>query len=227
MTWAKICGLCRPDDVTLCAEAGADALGFVVDYPADVPWNLSLAEAAALMDLVPPGVERVAVVGDEPEAVLAIADALRPDLVQLHADEAPATTALLVRELHARGVRVAKALRFDVVSGALVSRHPLPADPVVAARHHAARGVDLVLVDSVSTSRPAGTGRTVDLAVARAIRQRAGVPVVLAGGLNAGNVAAVIASVDPFGVDVISGVEEPVGRKDAGQVRAFLSAVRG
>ena len=227
MTWAKICGLCHPDDVTTCVDAGADALGFVVDYPAEVPWNLTVERARELMALVPAGVERVAVVGDDPDQVLSIAEALRPDLVQLHADEDPATTARLVQGLHALGVRAAKALRFDVDSGALLTRHELPADPVATARSYVAMGVDVLLVDSVSATHPAGTGRTVDLSVAAAVRRGAGVPVVLAGGLRADNVAAAVAAVEPYGVDVISGVEEPVGRKDPARVRAFMTAVRG
>lgn len=227
MTWAKICGLTHPDDVALCVTAGADALGFVVEYPADVPWNLTRDEAATLMRLVPDDVERVAVVGDSPSHVLGIAAALRPDMVQLHADEAPETTAQLVADLHGLGIRVAKALRFQVETGLLLTRHEVPEDPVVAAQLYAAAGVDVLLVDSVSATRPAGTGRTVDLAVARRIRDGVAVPVVLAGGLRPDNVAAAIRTVEPFGVDVISSVECPVGRKDPGRVRSFLAAVRG
>lgn len=227
MTWAKICGVCHPEDVAICTEAGADALGFVVDYPADVPWNLTLAQARTLMSSVPAGTERVAVVGDDPGQVLAIADELRPDLVQLHADEDPATTGDLVHGLHGLGVRVVKALRFDIDSGLLLTRHQVPQAPVDTARMYADLGVDVLLVDSVSRHRPAGTGRTVDREVARAIRDTAGVPVVLAGGLRADNVAAAIEAVHPYGVDVISGVEGPVGRKDPDRVRAFLRAVRG
>lgn len=227
MTWAKICGICHPDDIALCAAAGADALGFVVDYPIDVPWNLTVAQARDLMALVPSGVQRVAVVGEDPDQVMLIAQRLRPDLVQLHADEDPATTARLIEGLHTLGVRVIKALRFDVASGAPLTRHHVPGAPLDTARHYAEAGIDMLLVDSVSATRPAGTGRTVDLRVARAIRDGAGVPVVLAGGLRADNVAAAITAVEPFGVDVISGVEQSVGRKDPGLVAGFLAAVRG
>lgn len=226
MTWAKICGICHADDVATCVDAGADALGFVVDYPVEVPWNPTVEAARELMALVPAGVERVAVVGADPDQVLSIAEALHPDLVQLHADEDHATTARLVEGLHALGVRVAKALRFDVDSGALLTRHDVPETPVATARLYAALGVDVLLVDSVSRDRPAGTGRTVDFRMARTIRDGAGIPVVLAGGLRADNVAAAITAVEPYGVDVISGVEEPVGRKDPARVRAFLAAVR-
>ncbi|SDB93558.1 phosphoribosylanthranilate isomerase [Raineyella antarctica] len=227
MTWAKICGICHPEDVATCVGAGVDALGFVVEYPADVPWNLTVARARELMALVPPGVERVAVVGDDHGRVLSIAGELRPDLVQLHADEDPRTTARLVGELHGLGIRVVKALRFDVDSGRLLTAHPVPGTPLATARWYAEAGVDILLVDSVSRDRPAGTGRTVDLRVARAVREGAGVPVVLAGGLRADNVEAAIEAVQPYGVDVISGVEGPVGHKDPDRVRAFLAAVRG
>lgn len=87
-------------------------------------------------------------------------------------------------------IRVAKALRLDVDSGALRARHELPGSPVQAARIYA------------------GTG----------------VPVVLARSLWADNVANTIAAVQPYGVDVISGVERLVGHKDPGKVRAFLRA---
>lgn len=227
MTWVKICGICHGDDVAICVGAGADALGFVVDYPVDVPWNLAPEQAEELMALVPAAVERVVVVGEDPERVLSIADRLRPDVVQLHADEAPDITARLVEDLHARGFRVAKALRFDVDSGALRTRHKVPATAVATAQLYAGMGVDIVLVDSVSAQRPAGTGRTVDLRTARAIRDQIAVPVVLAGGLRSDNVAAAIAAVQPFGVDVISGVEQPVGRKDPARVSAFLAAAQG
>ena len=227
MTWVKICGVCHADDVAMCVEAGADALGFVVGYPIEVPWNLTPDQAEELMALVPDRVERVVVVGDDPKQVLTIADRLRPDLVQLHADEAPDVTARLVADLHARGFKVAKAVRFDVDSGALQTRHKVPATTVATAQLYAGMGVDVVLVDSISAQRPAGTGRTVDLRTARAVRDEVSVPVVLAGGLRSDNVAAAIGAVRPFGVDVISGVEKPVGRKDPERVSAFLAAVRG
>ncbi len=226
MTWVKVCGVCREQDVTICVAAGVDALGFVVDYPVDVPWNISVERAGALASLVPPGIERVAVVGEDASSIVEIAEALRPAVVQLHADEDPEATAGLVEHLHAHGVRVAKALRFDVASGRLVSRHSLPVDPLAVGALYAAAGVDLLLVDSISRDRPAGTGRTVDMRVARRIRDGVGLPVVLAGGLNAGNVAAAIAAVEPYGVDVISGVENPVGCKDPELVRAFVAAAR-
>nr|WP_255436456.1 phosphoribosylanthranilate isomerase [Tessaracoccus sp. MC1756] len=222
-----MCGVTQADEVIMCAAAGADALGFVVDYPADVPWNLTLAEAVALFAVVPVGVERVLVAGDDPAAVLSLAEALRPDAVQLHADEGPETTRSLAADLHGMGIRILKALRFSVESGGVITDHDVPQDPVAAAQHMVRLGVDALLVDSISSTQVAGTGRTVDLAVARSIRDAVAVPVILAGGLAPGNVAEAIRLVRPHGVDVISGVEARRRVKDPAKVTAFTAAVHG
>ena len=66
MTRIKICGMTSEEDIRLCAAAGVHALGFVVEYPIDVPWNLDRRRARELMRTVPPFVSRVIVVGDDP-----------------------------------------------------------------------------------------------------------------------------------------------------------------
>lgn len=138
MTWVKLCGLTSLGEVAMCASAGADALGFVVEYPAEVPWNLTLGEARELVAAVPAGVERVMVAGDDAGLVLAHAEALRPDAVQLHADEAPATTQELARELKA--IRAVAPHGVDVISGVEARRRVK--DPAkVAAFIEAARGI--------------------------------------------------------------------------------------
>ena len=86
-------------------------------------------------------------------------------------------------------------------------------------------GVDALVLDSFSEARPAGTGQSIDWTMARNIRETVGLPVILAGGLNSGNVGQAVAAVNPYGVDVISGVENPVGKKDPDKVRAFIEAV--
>jgi phosphoribosylanthranilate isomerase len=86
-------------------------------------------------------------------------------------------------------------------------------------------GADALVLDSVSEARPAGTGSSVDWSLARKIRESLRVPVILAGGLNAGNVAQAVMAVLPYGVDVISGVEDASGRKVPEKIRAFIEAV--
>ena len=227
MTWVKLCGITSADEVRACSEAGADALGFVVDFPADVPWNLSIDEAERLMGQVRDGVERVVVAGDDADLVAAQLERLRPHAVQLHADEPPEATRRIAAVAHAVGCRVMKALRFAVESGDVLSAHRTHPDPVAAAGEMLALGVDEVLLDSVSRTQAAGTGRTIDFAVARRIRDAVAAPVVLAGGLTPHNVALAIEAVGPHGVDVISGVETRRRLKDPARVRAFIANARG
>ena len=91
----KICGITHPDDAALAVEEGADALGFVVEYPDANPWILSRRRAAELMRAVPPFVTRVAVVGGDAASILDLAEATEPHVLQLHRDESEACVAEL------------------------------------------------------------------------------------------------------------------------------------
>ncbi len=222
MTRIKICGMTREEDIHLCAAAGAHALGFVVEYPIDVPWNLDRRTARELMSCVPPFVSRVIVVGDDPVTVTALTEFLKPHAVQLHGSEPIAVTATLVKAVHGLGAQVIKALRISIATGKCASPCENPLD---AARMIEETGIDGLVLDSVSDVRPAGTGQSIDWGMARKIRDAVRAPVILAGGLHAGNIGEALAAVRPYGVDVISGVENPVGRKDPGKVKAFMQAV--
>lgn len=223
MTRVKICGLMTEEDIRLCAEAGAHALGFVVEYPIDVPWNLDRVNARELMQTVPPFVSRVIVVGDDPATILGLTRFLKPHVVQLHGSEPLSVTADLVFSIKALGAQVVKALRFSVETGTCCSPWE---DPLEAARMIEETGVDGLVLDSFNEARPAGTGQAMDWTTARRIRNAVDVPVILAGGLNAANVGHAVIAVNPYGVDVISGIEHPVGKKDPDRVRAFIEAVR-
>lgn len=222
MTRIKICGITNREDVRLCVAAGAHALGFVVEYPIDVPWSLDRQIAGDLIRSVPPFVSRVIVVGGDPTTVTALTQLLKPHAVQLHGDEPVAVTATLVSVIHELGAQAIKPLRFSVETGQCLSSYT---DPVEAARQIADTGVDALVLDSVSETQPAGTGKSIDWGLARKIRDSANLPVILAGGLHACNVGAAVAAVNPYGVDVISGVENPGAKKDPEKVRAFVKAV--
>ena len=220
----KICGLMRNEDIRLCTQAGVHALGFVVEYPIKVPWNLDRMTARALMREIPPFVARVIVVGDDPGTVIDLAKILKPHVVQLHGSEPLSVTASLVPVIKGFGVQVIKALRFSVVTGKCVSGTE---NSVEAAKLLEATGVDALVLDSISEAMPAGTGQRIDWSIARKICDSVRIPVILAGGLNSNNVSQAVAAVNPYGVDVISGVENPVGRKDPEKVRAFIEALMG
>ena len=200
----KICGITSPEDALLAAEAGADAVGLVF-WPAS-PRHVGVPMARRISEALPASVVRVGVFVDAPADDMArAADEARLDLLQLHGSEPPEALRSLPR-------RAWKAVR--------VGR-----DFVVADVLRYAGRVAGILLDSRGDGAPGGTGKTFDWTLAREVRKGPSF-LVLAGGLDPGNVAAAIAAVRPDGVDVSSGVEASPGRKDPGRMRAFVAAAR-
>jgi phosphoribosylanthranilate isomerase len=222
VTRVKICGVTSAEEVELCLEAGADALGFVVSYPQPVPWNLTPADARALIARVPPFTATVAVVGGDARTILELVEAVEPSVVQLHRDE-DASTVRAVREGLARtGVRVVKAVRIATDAGAVP-----PAEHWLGlSREFLDAGADAILLDSKTTLRPAGTGQAIDWKIARTVVAALDAPVMLAGGLTPANVAAAVDEVRPYAVDVITAVEDEQHRKLRDRVHAFVTAAR-
>jgi phosphoribosylanthranilate isomerase len=204
VTWVKFCGCTAWSDAALAVEAGADAVGMIF---APSPRRIDPAGARDIAARLPERVEAVGVFVDPSEEELAAALALLPRMsVQFCGSESP--------ELVARyGARAIKAI------------HVGEADETAAlaaacARYPLAR----VLFDTKAAGMAGGTGRTFAWdRVAPIARTR---DVVIAGGLDAANVASCVRSVRPYGVDVRGGIESD-GRKDAAKMRAFREAVRG
>lgn len=219
MVRVKICGNTNAEQVRLCVEAGADCVGFVVEYPVTVPWNLSRGQAGELMALVPPMVARAVVTGGDAEQILELARLLRPHFVQLHTDNSLAETAVIARELAPLGIGLVRALRIDVATQQACGEI---AEPVAAALALQQTGVAAILVDARTENMPAGTGRSVDWETALGIRRALSVPLVLAGGLTPENVRAAVERVGPYAVDVISGVEVSRTVKSPELVREFI-----
>jgi phosphoribosylanthranilate isomerase len=211
------------DDVELAVRAGADALGFVTEYPIPVPWNIARQRAAELVAAVPPFVTTTAVVGGPVDHILEIARTVRPHFLQLHGDETLEGITRVCNALKNTATKVLKALRIDVDTGQALFAVP---DPVAAAHTLAESGIAGLVVDSKTASRPAGTGVTLDWSVIGRITASIGLPVILAGGLTADNVAEAIERVRPYGVDVISGIESAPAVKDGERIRAFVQVVR-
>jgi len=199
---SKICGITRVEDALTAVEAGADAIGLV--FYAKSPRAVSVEQALAIVLALPPFVTCVGLFVDMPrEALRAVLQQVPLDLLQFHGDEAPADC-----EGYARPY--IKALRVR------------PGEDVAAlmAPYAGARGI---LLDTFVEGVPGGTGAAFDWSL---VPQDSGRSIVLAGGLDAGNVAAAIRQVRPYAVDVSGGVEASKGIKDAGKIHAFVQAVR-
>ncbi len=200
----KICGITGRADRDAAAAAGADALGFISGVPVETPRELTAGEAAALVDGVAPFVTSVLVTGpDSVQAAVTRQERVGADLLQVHGNLAPAEVGGL-RERVGAGVVVAVDSESERV-GAY------------------AAAADALLVDSTTETGMGGTGETHDWERTGGISASVDVPVVLAGGLTPENVRAAVETVDPFAVDVASGVEQEPGEKNYDAVEAFVA----
>jgi phosphoribosylanthranilate isomerase len=202
----------RAQDVQMCARHGADIVGFVVEYPRPVPWNLSVAKAKELMADVRKPTETCAVTSGSPDHVLRIAAETKPDYIQLHGRETLEDTAHLVSELGKRGVRVIKAL------------FPDTADLEKTAADFCAAGVYAVLFDP-RTPDNASHSIAADLSAYQKLRHAVDCPAILAGGITPENAAEIIRQTKAEMIDLMTGVEIGPGLKDEAKVIALFQAV--
>jgi phosphoribosylanthranilate isomerase len=192
----KICGITNQADATAAMDGGATALGFNF-YPRS-PRYIEPGRAAEIS--TSPGVRRVGVFVDSPPArVEEIARIARLDVAQLHGNEQP--TAYPAKLPVWKAVRVAGNVDFA----------PYRTCPAEA-----------LLLDGPAAGLYGGSGNSFDWRLAAGI----GKPVVVAGGLDASNVAQAIALAHPWGVDACSRIESAPGRKDREKMNAFLHAAR-
>lgn len=207
----KICGLCRPADVTAVADAGASYGGFV--FFSKSPRNVSIAQARDLALGAPVGLAKVALMVNADDAMLdAITAEVPLDMLQLHGSESPARVA----EVKARyGLPVMKAVG---VGG--------PED--LAAIDVYAEVADQLLIDAKppkGADLPGGNGLAFDWQLL-AGRKYWSVPWMLAGGLTPDNAAEAVLRTGTRQLDVSSGVESAPGVKDAAQIAAFVAAAQ-
>lgn len=214
----KICGLTNLADAQAAVDAGADYLGFIF-YP---PSKRSITPAGAGPIVAAlrarPGCPLLVgvFVNETAEQAAAVLDAVGLDLAQLSGEETPNLIGDRNSPLYGRSF---KALRpTSLAEAEAEAEWYLPPEP--------AANRPSLLLDAYHPTLRGGTGRVADWAMAARLAET--VPqLMLAGGLNADNVAAAVEQVRPFAVDVASGVEAAPGRKDHAQVRAFIQAAKG
>jgi phosphoribosylanthranilate isomerase len=211
--WIKICANTSLADAQLAAEAGADAVGFVF---APSPRRVTAEQAARIVPQLPAALEKIGVFVDAGfDEIAETVDAAGLTGVQLHFD-APTALAAQLRERFGPKLRILGVVHFDSRAGKRVA--------AIARDAH----IDALLVDSRTAAAVGGTGVAFDWDAARGLIFDAEGPMkfIAAGGLTPENVAEAIATLRPWGVDVVSGVESAPGRKDAAKVRAFIERAR-
>lgn len=204
MTWIKICGTTNECDADIAIRAGANALGFVM---AESTRQITDTAAYSIGTIVPKGVETIGVFVNEDVGTLA-QTALFCNFsgVQLQGDEDQRYIAQL-RAL-APDLKIVKGLS----ASSLASGTDL--EP------------DAWLIDSGNPAQRGGTGKTFAWREALPYVKQLKQPVIIAGGLNAQNVGEALNAFQPWGVDVVTGVESYSGKKHPGAVAQFIDAVR-
>jgi phosphoribosylanthranilate isomerase len=218
--WVKICGTTNREDALMSVEAGADALGFIF---AESPRRVTVEQARDIAGTLPKAVEKIGVFVNAclPDIEAAVAAAGLTG-VQLHGDE----RASMMQQIGRAGVTVIKAMsaaqleNIADVSGALAGEG--------AAAVALPRGMHALLIDSGTEARRGGTGVAFAWQETREVVRwmSANVHIIVAGGLTPANVREAIRILEPWGVDVVSGVESAPGKKDPAKVRAFVKAAK-
>ncbi len=207
MISVKICGITNPDDAQACVKAGARALGFV--FYGLSPRSISPAGARECHQGLPASVKRVGVfVNMRRDTVADVAERAGCDMVQLSGEETVSDCQFLT----ARGFRVVKAVQPRTKQD--IARLEDYKDVVFAYN-----------IDAFKEGQYGGTGNIADWALARAAKAF-GKPIILAGGITPANVTAALKAVDPGALDICSGVEKDVGRKDPKKLRALFDALK-
>jgi phosphoribosylanthranilate isomerase len=206
----KICGLKSPEALDVALDSGADLVGFVFFAPS--PRHLGLEAARVLGDRVKGRAGKVALtVNANDETLLAIVNALKPDMLQLHGKETPERVAVVRSRF---GLPVMKAL-------------PIAERADLSPIRLYAQVADRLIFDARApqeATRPGGLGKPFDWMLLKGIAP--GVPYMLSGGLDATNVGEALRITRAPGVDVSSGVERAPGEKDPDKIRAFIRAAR-
>jgi len=197
--FVKICGVRTAEDLAVCDACGVDAVGLV--FAEGSPRQLDPADAMDLLAAMPDGLTPIGLFVDPGIELVELWPAT---WIQLHGDESPERVASIAAET---GHRIMKAIPFDPDACRVWDEHP---------------NVELLLIDGPR----GGSGRGFDHAALAALMPDLKTPVVIAGGLSPETVADAIDAIQPFGVDVSSGVESVRGVKDHDRIRTFVAAAR-
>ena len=203
MTKIKICGITNKEDALWAINLKVDALGFIF---AASPRRVEAEIVQEIVELLPPFISSVGVFVDEDrEKVEEIAECCCLTTLQFHGEESPS---------YCEGFKqkIVKALRIenkDILEKAVQYKDK----------------VDAYLLDTYSPLKYGGTGKTFDWPIAKEIK-RFGLPIILSGGLNPENIREAIGEVEPYAVDVSSGVEEKPGKKNLEKLINFIRIVR-
>jgi len=199
----KICGITNKEDALWAVNLKVDALGFIF---ADSPRRVKPEIVQGIIELLPPFISSVGVfVNEDRKKVEEITESCGLTTLQFHGEESPS----YCEEFKQKIVKALRIENKDILEKAVQYKDK----------------VDAYLLDTYSPSKYGGTGKTFDWCIAKEIKEF-GLPIILSGGLNPENIREAISEVEPYGIDVSSGVEERPGKKNMEKLINFVRIVR-
>lgn len=206
----KICGITQEKDLKMAGTLGADAIGIIVGVPSS-PRNISITQAQALLAHSPSNLTSILVTVPKSVTELhQLYQQVQPDAIQIHGDDLPNT--LQIRQ-HIPSSPIIKAIDVTQETASRIRQQ--------------IQGYNAVLLDSHQEGQYGGTGQTHDWTLSQRLKQLIQPTcVLLAGGLTPENVQTAIRVVEPYAVDVSTGVESKPGIKDTEKMRAFIANVK-
>lgn len=226
-TRVKLCGMMSEENIRMSRRA--DILGFVVDYPEDVPWNLSVAQCERLLAEVPKECKTCVVTGGIPEKVIPLAERLRPDYIQLHHRETLEQTKEIVSELRKQAILVIRSI--PASEQARKSQFGI-SDLAALSRELAGIGITELLIDGREASNAAGTHAAgihmaAPLEAFKQLRACSPLPVMLAGGIGPDNLVRTLCESGAENIDIMTGIETSPGRKSERAIRKLFRQIEG
>lgn len=211
----KICGMRNMESVLMAVGYGADAVGFITEVPVRTHRRIDREEARELVAATPPFVTTVMVcMPEDLKNALELVDSVRPDAVQVHSSMALDDLKSLKKYAH---VKIIKTININQAT------HVGQTLEYVSTLENIA---DAILLDSSAGGKTGGTGTVHDWTKSKEITAGSPLPVILAGGLDPGNVSEGIRTVRPYGVDTVSGVETEM-KLNEDKINMFIRNARG
>ena len=215
-TKVKICGIMREEDIETCVRYGTDIVGFVVEYPVDVPWNLERERAKELIEHFRnvskksnQPVKCCIVSGGNVDKLEELVQFLEPDYIQMHYKENAKDVEQLKERLAGTKTQIIKTVL-----------------NVSDAPEFEKSGADILLVDARNSENAANSKATIDEEIYNKVRSSVKIPVMAAGGITPENVADIVNRLQPEIIDLMTGVEDKPGQKSEEKIRNLFEELK-
>lgn len=219
-TITKICGLMREEDIECCILNKVDIIGFVVEYPVAVPWNLSVERAEELITFFKACKKKYdslseccVVTGGSSKKLLGLLEELPVDYFQLHYKE------------EAEEIQSCVSYRQKTGKAFKIIKTIPKKDPLYSIKAYEKAGADILLLDARTPENAAEKSTMFDEGLFTVIKDSTKLPVMAAGGITPENIGKIISDLKPAMIDIMTGVEEAYGIKSKEKIEMIMKEV--